>query len=167
MVRTTTASGRASRYPSMCSPVRFCVANPHDANRTGTTLTPRRVSAAVSSRACQSIRSTTRPTLGRGRGRSIAKRSAEGRIEQAQIDLASVKAFAGFQRCHGNFCRTEQHRIDGVEVALDPLEDFREWAAIVGRGLAGKLFGKRARLARGAGHEELDLSAEDDRIVGS
>ena len=62
-----------------------------------------------------------------------AKRSGEGRIEQVQINISRLKAFAGFQRRDRDLCWTEQHRIDSVEVAFGRFENFRKRSAIVTR----------------------------------
>src|SRR5579862_8553739 len=167
MVRTTTASGSVLLKPSMCSPVAFCVTNLHFDRRTGTVSILRSLSAAISSRVCQSTRSTTSPTTGRAPNRSRAKRSGKGGIEQAQIDFAGVKAFAGFERCNCDFRWTEQHRIDGVKVPFGFLENLRERPALIARSLAGKLAGQRTRLAGRPCHIELDLAGKNDGIVGT
>src|SRR6516162_629154 len=165
IVRTTRASGTASPKPSICSPVLLRVTIEHWCKRTGTVSTPRAENAPMSSRACQSRRSTTRPTTSREPSR--AERSSEGRIEQSQIDCTRMKAFAGFQRGDCDLGRAEQHRIDGVKVAFDLFENLRKWPAIVARGPARKLFCEFVRFARRSGHVELDASPKNDGVVRS
>src|ERR1700722_15968138 len=133
MERTTTASGRYFPIPSMRNPLALWVANPHRCRRMGAAPKPRAEGAEAISRACQSMRSITRPTIGWDALPSVPKRSGEGRIEQVQVNISRLKAFAGFQRRDRDLCWTEQHRINSVEVAFDRFENFRKRAAIVTR----------------------------------
>src|SRR6185312_3338093 len=148
MERTTTASGRRSANPSICNPPEFSVAIPHRCRRMGAVPKPRAANAEATSRACQSMRSTTRPMVGVATCPVLPKRSGERGIEQVQINFSGLEALAGLQRRDDNLCGAEEHRIDRVEVAVDRLENFRERTPIVARRSARKLVGQRAGLAR-------------------
>src|SRR4029077_10599124 len=131
MERTMTASGRRSPKPSMCNPLAFCVAIPHRCRRMGAVPKPRAASAAATSRACQYMRSTTRPMVGVDACPVLPGRSGERVIEQVQFNVSGLEAFAGFERRNNNLCRAEEHRIDGVEVAADCFENLSERPPVV------------------------------------
>src|SRR5215470_1283028 len=98
MLRTTMASGRQAPNPSIASPVALGVVKPHAVSVIGTEVTPSVASARDNPRACQSMLSITRPICGRHTAGFIAVASREGRIEEAKIQLAGVKAVSGFNR---------------------------------------------------------------------
>src|SRR5262249_27544727 len=129
--RTTTALGRRSLKPSICNPPAFCVAIPHRCRLMGAVPKPRAARAAATSRACQSMRSTTRPMVGVGVWPSVPKRLGEGGIKQVQVNFSGLKAVAGLDRRNNNLCGTEEHRIDGVEVTIDCSENLGERTAVV------------------------------------
>ena len=137
--------------------------NRHRHRRTPGPQAPRQARARASR-----SRSATRPTIGRGCA-AVAREAFRRRRHRAGSRSISPawKAFAGFERGDGDLCRTEQHRIDGVEVAFERLEDLRERPAVVARALAGKPFGERARLLRRPGDEQMHLAAENDGVVGA
>src|ERR1700758_1260249 len=126
MERTTTASGRRSPKPSICKPPALCVAMPHRCGRMDAAPKPRAASAAATSRACQSMRSTTRPIVGVDACPLPPKCSGERGIELLQVNVSGLEAVAGLQGRNDNLCGTKQHRIDRVEVAVDRLENLRE-----------------------------------------
>ena len=64
---------------------------------------------------------------------------------------AGVKALPAFDRGDDDLGRAEQHRIDGVEIALEALENLGERSAEIARGATGKRLGEtpsRPRPAR-------------------
>jgi len=62
----------------------------------------RAANALVRARACQSFRSVTMATVGSDGNARGATDSGERVIEQFQVDMASMKTLAGFERrdCH-------------------------------------------------------------------
>ena len=126
-----TASGRRSPKPSICNPQAFRVAIPHRCSRMGAVPKPRAVSAAATSRACQSMRSTTSPMVSADVCPVLPRRSGERGIEHVQINVSGLETVAGFERRNDNLCRAEEHRIDGVEVAADRLENLSERTPVV------------------------------------
>ena len=75
--------------------------------------------------------------------------SPERCVEQRRIDPAGAKTLAGVDRRHDRLGRAEQHRVDGVEVALERPESFGEGPAIVARAGGRQRLGQRLRLVRG------------------
>src|SRR5512133_2715302 len=132
MVRTSTASGRQFPIPSMASPPERCVSIAHARKSTGRVRTPSAANACASIRACQSMPSTTRATSGaRAAAGSAANASSKRGIEQLQIEVAAMEALAGLDGRNYHLGRTEQHRVNGVEVALETLEDLRKGLAVI------------------------------------
>src|SRR5262249_5054064 len=146
IVRTKMASGRPAPTPSIAKPVAFEVAKPHAVNLIGIEVAPRGVSARDSARACQSRLSPPRPTRRRRTARRIAIASGERRIEKAEIQFSGAKGCASFNRRHHDLGGTEEHRIDGVKIAVDARKQFRKRTSVVTRSLARQLLRKRLRV---------------------
>src|SRR4029450_8606412 len=100
---------------------------------------PSAANALQRARACQSFESVTRAMVGTGGDASGASNSGERGIEKVQTEMAGVEALAGFERRDRHLARTKQHWIDGVEIAFEAREDFREGLAIVARARALQL----------------------------
>src|SRR5262252_8798094 len=64
-----------------------------------------------------------------------------------------MEALAGLDGRNYHLGRTEQHRVDGVEIALEALEDLRKGLAVIAGALARQSLRELARLARRTGDE--------------
>ena len=65
------------------------------------------------------------------------------------MQRAGVKTLAAVDRGDDDLGRTEQHRVDGVEIALEALEDLGERRAVVARRAARQRLGERFASAAG------------------
>src|ERR1700722_14527501 len=97
----------------------------------------------------------------------LAALSAERGIEQFVMHFACVKAFSAFDRGDYDLGRAEQHRVDGVEIALEALENLGKRSAEIARRPTGKRVREPLRLRGRPGDIELRASAVDDRVVGA
>src|SRR5208282_1059100 len=78
-----------------------------------------------------------------------------------------VKTCPAIDRGDDDLGRTEQHGVDGVEVAVEAVENLRERGAEIARGATGKRLGEGLRVGGRTGDEELRTAAVDDRVVGA
>src|SRR5262245_50099541 len=167
IVRTNTASGRRSPRPAMFNPDGRCVSMAHERKLIACVRTPSAAKACASTRACQSIPSIASAMSGGAGAGSAAGVLREGGIEKLQVDMPAVEAFAAVDGGDDHLGRAEQHGIDGVEVALEALENLGKRPAVIARALARQRLGEVARVARRTGNEEMDPPGIDDGIVGA
>src|SRR5690242_3429742 len=118
-------------------------------------------------RACQSRASLKMAMRGRAGPTRRSTGSAERGIEQALVDAAGAEALAAVDRGDDHFRRAEQHRIDGIEITVEPAKDLGEGSSMVAGIARGQLFGESPRILGGAGHEEPDPGAVNDGVVGA
>ena len=83
-------------------------------------------------------------------GATAPTASGEGGIEHFMMHGARVKTRPAFDRGDDDLGRAEQHRVDGVEIALEALENLGERGAEIARGAAGKRLGESLRVRRPA-----------------
>ena len=83
------------------------------------------------------------------------------------MHFARVKTLSALDRRDDDLGGAEQHGIDGVEVAFEPLEDLSKRRAEIARHATGKRLSESLRIVSGPGDIELRASAVDDRIVGA
>src|SRR6201993_2487039 len=81
--------------------------------------------------------------------------------------MAAMEALAGLDGRDDHLGWTEQHRVDGVEIALEALEDLRKGLAVIAGALARQSLRELARLARRTGDEQMHAASVDDRVVGA
>src|SRR5262245_5290207 len=167
IVRTNTASGRRSPRPAMLNPDGRWVSMAHERKLIACVRTPSAAKACASMRACQSIPSTASAISGGAGAGSAAGVLREGGIEELQVDVPAVEAFATLDGGHDHLGRAEQHWIDGVEVALEALENLGKGSAVIARALTRQRLRELARVARRASNEEMDPPGIDDGVVGA
>src|SRR5580658_8603615 len=78
-----------------------------------------------------------------------------------------VKTRPAVDRGDDDLGRTEQHGVDGVEIALEAVEDLGERGAEIARGATGKRLGEGLRVRGRTGDEELRTATVNDRVVGA
>src|SRR5262245_4336326 len=133
MSRTSTPSGKPGPKPGRIRPFGLVVSKRQAASISGRARAPSAANALQSARACQSFDSVTRAMVGPDGDARGASNSGERGIEKLQVEVSGVEALAGFERRDRYLARTKQHWIDGVEIAFEALEDFREGLAIIAR----------------------------------
>src|SRR5690242_5668075 len=165
-VRTSTASGRLAK-PGRASACGAAVSMAQADRLTNRARAPAAAKARIRLRECQSGPSLISAIRGAAAAGSGATESRERGIEQLEIEAAGLEAFAGVECRHDHLRRAEQQRIDGVEVALEALEDLGERTSVVARAFARQLLGELARGRRGAGHHQMGAPRIDDGVVGT
>src|SRR5208282_1692153 len=78
-----------------------------------------------------------------------------------------VKTRPAIDRGDDDLGRTEQHGVDGIEIAPEAVENLGERGAEIARGATWERLGKGLRVRGRTGDEELRAPAVDDRIVGA
>src|SRR5918992_5631143 len=66
----------------------------------------------------------------------------ERALEQGQVQPPAREGATRLERAHQYFRRAEQHRVDGVEIALHRSENFLERPPVVSRGRARQALGE-------------------------
>src|ERR1700722_19657940 len=97
----------------------------------------------------------------------LAAVSGERGIEQFVMNFPRAKAFPRFDRCDDDLSGAEEHGVNGVELALEALENHGEWGAEIARSAAGKRLSETLRILGRPRDIELRASAVDDRIIGA
>ena len=150
MERTNTASGRRSRSPAMSKPGRALrvEAAQRAADRRTSARPARRAPCRARARASRMPVDDERrcgARLMRARPRACYANEASSRSRSTR---PVRKLSPRVERRDDDLRRAEQHRIDGVEVALDALEDLGERPAVVARAFARQLLGQAHALRR-------------------
>src|SRR5262245_59887261 len=166
-VRTIQASGRLRRKPGMAIPDGDAEVNWHLARWTRRGSAPIAVRYRAIRRACQSRVSPKIAMRGRPASTRRSTRSAEVGIAQVPVDPAGPEALAAVHGGDDDLRRTEQHGIDGIEIAIETAEDLREWPSMITGIVGGKLLGERFGILGRSGDEQPHPSAIDDGVVGA
>src|ERR1700727_2156840 len=103
-----TASGNFGPKPLILSPNFALVSNCVADRRKGTARTPSVTIARVSSRACQSNRSTASAMRSPAKLVASAASTTERLVQQARIALTCVETLAGLERGYDHLGGTEQ-----------------------------------------------------------
>src|SRR5271154_6502083 len=96
-----------------------------------------------------------------------AAMSGERGIEQFVMKFACAKILSAFDRGDDDLSRAEQHRVNGVEITLEALENLGKRGTEIARCATGKRLRETLRILGRPGDIELRASAVDDRIVGA
>src|SRR5579863_828158 len=167
MARTKARSGNCGPKPGMTMPFGRRVSKLQAESRIGTQRAPCLAKARSISRACHSKRSTKSAICGAAGPAAAGCAAPKGGIKQILRDFAGAESLAAFERGDKSDRRTEQHRVDLVEILIEGFEDFSEGAAIVARIGARQGVGEFARRGGRAGDEKMRNAAVDDRVVGA
>src|SRR5438270_6202816 len=150
----------------MVSPDARRVSKPQAESFIGDACAPHRAKAAASSFTAQSVLSAAMAIRSPPSMRA-ARASAKRGIEKLMRDGTGAERLAALQRCYDRHRRTEQHRIDLVEVALIEAKYLGKRPAVIPGPYARQILGKLARPRRRTIDEKLHLPAIDDRVVGA
>src|SRR3984885_2169157 len=96
-----------------------------------------------------------------------AAMSGERGIKQFVMNFACAKTLSAFDRGDDDLSGAEEHGVNGVEIALEALENLGEWSAEIARSAAGKRLSETLRILGRPRDIELRASAVDDRIIGA
>src|SRR5260370_19348990 len=100
-----------------------------------------------------------------GPSAKLAAPSGERGVEQFVMHRTGVKTLAAFDRRDDDLGRAEQHRIDGVEIALEAPENLGKRSAEITRPATGEGLRETLRILSRPGNKELHASPIDDRVV--
>src|SRR3984957_12640571 len=92
----------------------------------------------------------------------LAAMSGERGVKQFVMHGACVKTLSAFDRRDDDLGRAEQHRVNGVEIAVEAPENLGKRSAEIARRAAGKRFREPLRILGRPGDIELCASAVDD-----
>src|ERR1700722_16995093 len=97
----------------------------------------------------------------------LAAVSGERGIEQFVMNLPRAKTLSVFDRGDDDLSGAEEHGVNGVEIALEALENLGEWGAEIARSVAGERLSKILRILGRPRDIELRASAVNDRVVSA
>src|ERR1700677_2185199 len=162
-----TASGNFGPKPLILKPNFALVSNCVADRRKGTARTPSVTIALVSSRACQSNRSTASAMRSPAKLFAKAASTTEGLVQQRGIKLTGMKTFAGLERGYDHLGWTEQQRINRIKIAFELSEQLRKRPPEVARSRAGQTFGQALCFHRRSSDVKMHSARINDGVVGA